>query len=231
MTGKKIKNSGKRFLTVKVKTARGRSKSSARWLHRQLNDPYVQRAQAEHYRSRAAYKLLEINEKYHLIKPEMTVVDLGAAPGGWTQVLVQLMQPEKHPKSQIIALDIVAMDELPGVHFIQDDFTQETALEALYGAAPDDVDVVLTDMAPSSTGHRQTDHLRIMALVELAYDFAIKALKPGGSFVAKVLQGGTEPQLLMQMKKSFEKVAHFKPPASRKDSSEMYLIARGFRRS
>ncbi len=209
---------------VRVKTAARRKASSTRWLERQLNDPYVRRAQDQGMRSRAAYKLIEMDEKLHLIKKGAVVVDLGAAPGGWSQVAAQ------RGAGKVIALDLLAMDELPGVTFLQMDFMDEDAPEALVAALGTGADLVLSDMAPNTTGHRQTDHLRIMALAEAAYDFAIEVLKPGGTFVAKVFQGGTQADLLKRMKADFKTVKHIKPPASRKDSSEQYVVATGFRR-
>ncbi len=208
---------------TKVKTARGRKNSSTRWLDRQLNDPYVAKAQVEGYRSRAAFKLLEIDEKTQILKPDLTVLDLGAAPGGWSQIAAG-------KGCKVLALDILDMDELPGVTFFKLDFMDDKApeilLDALGGAG---VDVVLSDLAPNTTGHKNTDHLRILALVEAAYDFATEVLKPGGVFLAKVRQGGTEGELLARMKKDFTKIKHIKPPSSRKESPETFVIAQGFR--
>lgn len=218
---------GHRAVTVKLKNARGRKVSSQKWLQRQLNDPYVQKAHALGYRSRAAFKLLEIQEKFHVLKPGMKVVDLGAAPGGWTQVLMKLLPGFK--KGDIIALDILEMDHFSDVIHFQEDFTEQESVDQLNAVIPDGVDVVLSDMAPQTIGHRATDHLRIIALVELAVDFALNTLRPGGSFVAKVLQGGTQQDLLQLMRKSFTTIHHFKPPASRKSSPEMYVIAQGFK--
>ncbi len=212
---------------VRLKTARGRKISSQRWLQRQLNDPYVRKAQAEGYRSRAAYKLLEIMEKYPQLASAKTVVDLGAAPGGWTQVARDVMCKKKPTK--IVALDILEMDPLEGVEVIQGDFTQDEVLDQLMEKVTDPVDFVLSDMSPSTSGHQPTDHLRIIAFVEMALDFALKTLRPGGHFVAKVFQGGAQGDLLKEIKSHFEKVHHFKPPASRKTSPEMYLIALGFK--
>jgi 23S rRNA (uridine2552-2'-O)-methyltransferase len=197
--------------------------SSRRWLERQLNDPYVAEAQRLGYRSRAAFKLIEINQQMNLIKPGMVVIDLGAAPGGWTQVAV-------NQKARVIALDILPMEPVAGSTFLQMDFMDEDAPEALISAMAGPADIVLSDMAPNTMGHKQTDHLRIMGLIELAYDFALQVLKPGGSFVAKVFQGGTQGDLLLQMKKDFTVVKHIKPPASRKESAEQYVVAMGFRR-
>ncbi|MFA5593124.1 MAG: RlmE family RNA methyltransferase [Micavibrio sp.] len=209
----------------KIKTARGRKISSIQWLERQLNDPYVARAKAEGYRSRAAYKLLEIDEKAKILKKDQLVVDLGAAPGGWCQVAVQ-------KGCKAVAIDLLPMDEIPDVMFFQMDFMEDDApdvlIDALGGAG---ADVVLSDMAHNTTGHQKTDHYKIMSLVEAAYDFAADILKPNGAFVAKVFQGGTEADLLARMKKDFKSVKHIKPPASRKESPETYVVATGFRKS
>ncbi|MCB9978045.1 MAG: RlmE family RNA methyltransferase [Rhodospirillales bacterium] len=207
---------------TRVKTARGRKTSSKQWLERQLNDPYVRRAQADGMRSRAAYKLLEIDQKTSLLRPGLRVVDLGAAPGGWSQVAAAR-------GCRIVAIDLLAMDPLPGVDFIQMDFMEESAPEVLSAALGGPADLVLSDMAPNTTGHKATDHLRIMALVEAAADFAGQVLAPGGAFVAKVFQGGAEHTLLADLKRAFAKVQHIKPPASRKESAEQYLVATGFR--
>lgn len=209
----------------KVTDAKKRKLSSNLWLERQLNDPYVAKAQAEGWRSRAAYKLIEIDEKIHILKSGQTVVDLGAAPGGWSQVAAK-------KGCRVIALDLLEMDEVPGVTFFQMDFMDDTAPETLLDAmGGSGADIVMSDMAHNTTGHKNTDHIRIMALVESAYEFAIEVLKPGGVFLAKVFQGGTENDLLARMKKDFKSVKHIKPPASRKDSSETYVVAMGFRRS
>ncbi len=228
MTKTPIDKSGHRKVSIKLKTARGRTNSSQRWLQRQLNDPYVQRAKAEGYRSRAAYKLLEINEKFELIKPGLTIVDLGAAPGGWTQVLSRLYKPGKEA-GIYIALDLLEMDPLPDVTFIQGDFSEEETYQKLMSSTKDGVDLVLSDMAPVTIGHRKTDHIRIMDLVEQAVYFAVDVLKPGGAFVAKTLQGAGQNDVLLLLKKHFSKVVHYKPPSSRKESSEMYVVAKGFR--
>ncbi len=209
----------------KVKHAKGRKESSVRWLERHLNDPYVIKAQKEGYRSRAAYKMKEMDDKYDILKPGMAVVDLGAAPGGWCQIALE------KKCAPIVAIDLLEMDPLPGVNFMQLDFMDDSAPERLKAGLGELADVVLSDIAHNTTGHRDTDHLKIMALVEAAYYFAVEILKPGGTFVAKVFQGGTEAALLNEIKKSFTKVQHVKPPASRKDSSEMYLLATGFRRN
>lgn len=210
---------------VRVKTARGRTVSSARWLQRQLNDPYVAAARQEGYRSRAAYKLLEMNEKHGFLKGARRVVDLGAAPGGWTQVVTEICGPG----TSIVGIDLLEVEAVPGAVMIRMDFLDETAEERLLAEMDGPADVVLSDMAAVTTGHKQTDHLRTMALCEAALDFAKKVLKPGGSFVAKVLRGGTESTLLDDMKKQFKTVKHMKPPASRSESTEMYVIGMGFR--
>jgi 23S rRNA (uridine2552-2'-O)-methyltransferase len=206
-----------------VKTAKGRKNSSTRWLKRQLNDPYVAKAQMDGYRGRAAYKLIEINEKIDVLKEGMMVIDLGAAPGGWSQVAAQA-------GCKVIGLDLLEIDPIENATFFQMDFMDDDAPEALIGAmggAP--ADLVMSDMAPNTIGHKQTDHLRIMALVELAYDFARQVLKQEGTFIAKVRQGGAQQDLLAQIKKDFKTIKHIKPPSSRKESSETYLIAQGFR--
>lgn len=207
----------------KVKHAKGRKESSVRWLERHLNDPYVHKAQKEGYRSRAAYKLKEMDEKYKLLKPGMAVIDLGAAPGGWCQVALE------RKCAPIVAIDLLPIEPLPGVEFMQLDFMSDEAPEKLRLALGQLADVVMSDIAHNTTGHRETDHLKIMGLVEAAYYFACDVLKPGGTFIAKVFQGGTEAELLAAIKKDFTKVQHVKPPASRKDSSEVYVLATGFR--
>ncbi|MEM9469288.1 MAG: RlmE family RNA methyltransferase [Pseudomonadota bacterium] len=208
---------------VRVKTAKRRTNASTRWLERQLNDPYVSKAQAEGYRGRAAFKLIEIDEKLDLLKKDMLVVDLGAAPGGWCQVAAK-------KGCKVIGLDILEMDELPDVETIQMDFMDDTAPDKLIEMMKGEkADLVMSDMAPNTTGHKNTDHLRIMALVELAYYFAKDVLKQEGAFLAKVRQGGTQNELLAEIKLDFKTIKHIKPPASRKESSETYLIAQGFR--
>jgi len=211
----------------KVKTAKGRKSGSTRWLNRQLNDPYVTKAEKDGLRGRAAYKLLEINEKLDFLKKDQVIVDLGAAPGGWCQVATAV-------GAKVIAIDLLEIDELPDVDFIQMDFMEDDAPEILNKMVkkynPDGlVDAVISDMAPNTTGHKQTDHLRIMAVVEAAYYFAKETLKPDGIFIAKVFQGGTQNTLLAEMKKDFKTIKHIKPPASRKESSEQYLIAQGYK--
>lgn len=209
---------------VRVKTARRRSTSSARWLQRQLNDPYVAAARREGYRSRAAYKLLEINEKYSLLKGVKRVVDLGAAPGGWTQVVAELC-----PAARVVGIDLLAVTPLAGAEIIQLDFLAPDAEDRLIALLDGPADLVLSDMAAATTGHKQTDHIRTMALVEAGYHFACRVLAPGGTYLAKVLRGGTEGTLLAEMKRRFRTVKHIKPPASRQDSVEMYVIAQGFK--
>ena len=207
----------------RVKTAKGRKTSSTHWLKRQLNDPYVARAQLEGYRGRAAYKLIEINDRLDLIKPDMLVVDLGCAPGGWCQVVA-------NKGAKAIGLDLLECDPLPDVTFLQLDFNDDDAPDKLIAAmAGQKADLVLSDMAPNTIGHRNTDHLRIMALVELAYDFAKTVLKEDGAFLAKTRQGGTSSDVLAMMKRDFKMVKHIKPPSSRKDSAETFVIAQGFR--
>lgn len=207
----------------KVKTAKGRKTSSTRWLKRQLNDQYVEEAKKHGYRSRAAFKLKEIDEKLDLLQKGMSIVDLGAAPGGWCQIA------EEKGCEKIVAIDLLEIDALPGVDFIQMDFMDDAAPDKLKELLGGQADIVLSDMAPNTTGHKQTDHLRIMAVVEAAYYFACEVLKPEGVFVAKVFQGGAQNTLLAEVKKSFKSVKHIKPKASRKESSEQYLIATGFR--
>jgi 23S rRNA (uridine2552-2'-O)-methyltransferase len=214
-----------RGLSTRLRTAKGRSSGSQRWLERQLNDPYVRAAKEQGLRSRAAFKLLEMNERFRLLRPGARVVDLGAAPGGWAQVALR----EAGPKAVVVAIDLLPMDPLPGATILQGDFQDEAAEAAVLAALDGQADLVLSDMAPNTTGHAATDHLRIMALAELALDFAVKVLAPGGGFVAKVFQGGSEKSLLDAMKRHFTAVRHAKPPASRKDSSELYVVATGFR--
>ena len=208
----------------KVRTARRRTTSSNRWLERQLNDPYVAAAKAQGYRSRSAFKLKEMDERFGLLGHVQRVVDLGSAPGGWCQVVRQ-----QRPKSRIAAIDLLAMDALEGVTFLQMDFLAEDAPEKLSAALDGAPDLVMSDMAANTTGHRQTDHLRTMGLCEAAADFAAAVLAPGGTFIAKVFAGGADAQLLARLKQQFAQVRHAKPPASRKDSSEWYVIAQGFR--
>lgn len=220
---------GYRGMSVRVKSARGRKISSTRWLQRHLNDPYVQRARIDGMRSRAAYKLLEIDEKYTLLKKGMRIVDLGAAPGGWSQVAAEKVGSHIGD-IRVVGIDYLAMDPLPGVTLLEKDFLDDDApaqlREALGGH---NADLVLSDMAAPTTGHKQTDHMRIIQLCEVAAEFAREVLNPGGTFIAKVFQGGTEHTLLNELKRDFRLVGHYKPPASRKDSAETYLVARDFR--
>ena len=217
-----------RPLKVRLKKARSMTPSSQKWLQRQLNDPYVARAKREGWRSRAAFKLLEIDDKVKLLKPGGRVVDLGAAPGGWSQVASQRVKAEEG-KGKVIAIDLLEIDPVPGVDFAQMDFLTDDAPDRLKAMLGGEADVVLSDMAANTTGHKATDHLRIVGLVELAIDFARQVLAPGGSFVAKVFQGGTEGTLLAELKRDFATVRHVKPQASRADSSELYVVATGFR--
>lgn len=227
--GESGKGSGQRQLKVRVKTAKDRTVSSQRWLARQLNDPYVAAARRDGYRSRAAYKLIEADDKYRLLKPGMRVVDLGAAPGGWSQVAAERVRSDGG-KGQVVAIDISAFDALPGVEIIHLDFMADSAPERLTALLRDGrADVVLSDMAAPATGHTKTDHLRIMGLAEAAIEFACQVLTPGGAFMCKVLQGGTERELLDRLKRDFASVRHVKPPASRADSAELYVLATGFR--
>ena len=216
---------GERELKVRVKTAKKRSLSSKLWLERQLNDPYVARAKRDGFRSRASYKLAELDDKHRFLKPGARVLDLGAAPGGWSQVAARRVGS----KGRVLAVDLLDMPPIPGVDFVQLDFLDPAApgrLKAMLGGG---ADVVLSDMAANATGHRRTDHLKIMALVETAAAFAAEVLRPGGAFLAKVLQGGTESALLAELKRSFSSVKHVKPAASRADSAELYVLATGFR--
>jgi 23S rRNA (uridine2552-2'-O)-methyltransferase len=220
---------GTRRLAVRLRTAKGRKLASTRWLTRQLNDPYVEEAKRRGYRSRAAFKLSEIDDKYHLLKPGMSVVDLGAAPGGWSQIAAQRVKVMAG-KGQVIAVDLVEMEPIPGVTALRLDLTDPDAAnrirEALNGRQ---ADLVLSDMHAPATGHKQTDHLRIMALVVAALDLAEAILAPGGAFLAKVLQGGAGKELVARLNSSFAKVRHVKPKASRAESAEMYVLATGFR--
>ena len=212
---------GNRGLTVKLRTARGRSTASQKWLQRQLNDPYVRAAQQQGLRSRAAFKLMEIDDRFHLLRRGSKVIDLGAAPGGWAQVAVKR-------GATVVGVDLLAIDPVPGATLLQGDFNDE-AIQAQLRAAVGAADLVLSDMAPNTTGHNATDHIRIVTLAEAALDFALGMLSPGGGFVAKVFQGGSEKHLLDPMKRHFAQVRHAKPQASRKESSELYVVATGFR--
>ncbi len=222
--------SGRRDLTVRVKTAEKRSTSSTLWLQRQLNDPYVAQAKRDGYRSRAAYKLLEIDDKFHILTQGKRVVDLGAAPGGWSQVAAKRTRSSAIAPC-VVALDILEMPSVAGVTFLQADMMEEETLSLLEGVLPGKMEVVLSDMAPNTTGHAATDHMRIVDLCEIAYAFACDVLAKGGVFVCKVRQGGTEARLLAEMKRRFTKVSHFKPLSSRKESPETYVVATGYRGS
>lgn len=212
-----------RSLTTRLKTAKGRTTASQLWLQRQLNDPYVKAARERGLRSRAAFKLIELDDRFKLIRPRMRVVDLGAAPGGWTQVALE------RGASHVVGIDLLPIDPIAGAVLLQGDFQEEEAERAVLAALDGQADLVLSDMAPNTTGHNATDHLRIVALAELALDFTQKVLAPGGGFVAKLFQGGTEKTMLDALKRDFATVRHAKPPASRKDSAELYVVATGFR--
>jgi 23S rRNA (uridine2552-2'-O)-methyltransferase len=218
-----------RGLHVRVKSARGRKISSQRWLQRQLNDPYVHRAKAEGWRARSAFKLIELDDRFKILKPGLRVVDLGAAPGGWTQVAVERVRAGQPKGGLVVGMDINAWDKVMGATCLIMDFMDPKAPDALKDALGGKADVVLSDMAAPATGHPGTDHIRIMALAELAWAFAEEVLKPGGTFICKVFQGGTEGDLLKAIKTRFAVVKHAKPPASRKDSAEIYLAAMGFK--
>ncbi|MGY2805526.1 MULTISPECIES: RlmE family RNA methyltransferase [unclassified Bradyrhizobium] len=215
-------------LHVTVKSAGKRKLSSKLWLERQLNDPYVAKAKAMGYRSRAAFKLLEIDDKYRLLKPGMTVVDLGAAPGGWSQIAAK-RTGAVDGKGKVVAIDLLEMGEIPGVTFAQLDFLDHDAPEKLIAMMGGRADIVMSDMAANTTGHRKTDQLRIIGLVETAAHFAGEVLNPGGTFLAKVFQSGADAELVAQLKRDFATVRHVKPAASRQDSSERYVLATGFR--
>jgi len=215
-------------LHVTVKTGGKRKLSSKLWLERQLNDPYVARAKREGFRSRAAYKLTEIDDKYHLLKSGMTVVDLGAAPGGWSQVAAKRVGAA-NGKGRVVAIDLLEMPEIPGVVFAQLDFLEPDAPERLIAMMEGRADVVMSDMAANTTGHRKTDQLRMVGLVETAAAFAAEVLKPGGTFLAKTFQSGADAELMAQLKRDYTSVRHVKPAASRQDSSERYVLATGFR--
>jgi 23S rRNA (uridine2552-2'-O)-methyltransferase len=223
-------SSGNRSLRIRVKSGGGRTPAQKRWLERQLNDPYVARAKREGWRSRAAYKLIEIDEKYRLLRPGARVVDLGAAPGGWSQVAAKRVGAGEG-RGRVVAIDLLDMPPIPGVNVLKLDFLAPEAPDRLKAMLDGEADLVLSDMAANATGHRQTDHLRIMALAEAAASFACEVLKPGGGFLCKVLRGGTEGALLAALKRDFAQVRHVKPAASRSDSAELYLLATGFRQA
>ncbi len=208
----------------RVKTAKGRTAASTRWLERQLNDPYVRKAKAEGYRSRAAYKLTELDERFHFLRGAKRVIDLGIAPGGWTQVVRKVC-----PQAVVVGIDLLPTDPIDGAIILQMDFMAEEAPALLAEALGGPADIVLSDMAANTVGHQQTDHLRTMALVEAGCQFASEVLRPGGTYVAKVLAGGADHSLVAELKRLFTTVKHAKPPASRKDSSEWYVIAQGFK--
>jgi 23S rRNA (uridine2552-2'-O)-methyltransferase len=241
VTAKPIAKSGRggRDLKVRVRCHKGRTPASKQWLERQLNDPYVARAKREGLRSRAAFKLAEIDDKFRLLKPGAKVVDLGAAPGGWSQIAVKRVgagggegdtQANIPGRGRVVAIDLLDMPAIPGVEFLHLDFLDPSAPDRLKALLGGPADVVLSDMAANATGHRKTDHLRIMALAETATMFAREVLRPGGTFLCKVLQGGTESELLAGLKRDFANVKHVKPAASRSDSAELYVLALGFRR-
>ncbi|HKS19697.1 MAG TPA: RlmE family RNA methyltransferase [Bradyrhizobium sp.] len=215
-------------LHVTVKTGGKRKLSSKLWLERQLNDPYVAQARRDGYRSRAAYKLIEIDDKYRVLKPGLTVIDLGAAPGGWSQIAAKRVGAADG-RGRVIAIDLLEMPEIPGVSFAQLDFLAERAPEKLLAMMGGRADVVMSDMAANTTGHRKTDQLRIIGLVEAAAAFADEVLNPGGAFLAKVFQSGADAELLAQLKRNYASVRHIKPASSRQDSSERYVLATGFR--
>jgi len=233
MTEKPTSGRGQRELRVRVKTAKGRKLSSTLWLERQLNDPYVQRAKREGYRGRAAYKILELDDKYGFLKPGARVVDLGCAPGGWCQVAVvrvnALSQNPKKPQGRVLGIDLQEVEPIAGAELHQLDFLTDDADETVKGWLGGRADVVMSDMAAAASGHKGTDHLRIVALVEAALAFAFDVLEDGGAFVAKVLAGGAEHDMQTMLKKNFRKVANVKPPASRADSSEKFVVAMGYR--
>jgi len=216
---------GRKTLTVRVKTSKYRKTSSNRWLERQLNDPYVLESKQKGYRSRAAFKLIQLDEKFKFLGKNKTIVDLGCAPGGWTQIAVERL----HGTGQIVGIDILETQPIEGAILICQDFTSEDAPDKLKAILNGEADVVMSDMAANTTGHQQTDHLRTIALVEAAYAFAKEVLKKGGIFIAKVFQGGAEGEMLADMKKNFNKVSHFKPDASRTTSPETYVVAQGFK--
>ncbi len=224
-TNKSSNKKGRDGLTVKVKTARGRRPSSTEWLRRQLNDPFVDEAKKRGYRSRAAFKLTDIDDKFNFIRPNMSVVDLGCAPGSWCQVI----RERTKNRGRVVGIDLQEVDPIPGVELMKGDFTDNDVLKELELLVGDKVDAVVSDMAAAACGHSQTDHIRIMALCEMASAFAVEWLNDGGTFVAKVLRGGAEQELLKDLRKNFEQVKHFKPNASRKDSAEIFVVALGFK--
>ncbi|MGP9822241.1 RlmE family RNA methyltransferase [Salinarimonas sp. NSM] len=225
----KKKTGAPRAMKVRVKSARGRTTSSQRWLERQLNDPYVVRAKAEGLRSRAAFKLVEIDEKHKFLKAGQRIVDLGAAPGGWSQVAARKIGLERSDRATIVGIDLLPVEPMPGATFLMLDFLEEEAPARLKALLGGEADVVMSDMAANATGHKKTDHLRIMGLAEAGVEFAREVLAPGGTFLCKVLRGGTEHTLLADLKRDFAQVRHVKPAASRADSAELFVLATGFR--
>lgn len=225
---KKSGRGGARGVSVRVKTAKGRRASSTRWLQRQLNDPFVADAKRLGYRSRSAFKLMEIDDRFHLLRPARRVIDLGAAPGGWTQVAVERVRPQVSG-GRVVALDMTVVEAVSGAVILTMDVADAGAPAALQEALGGPADVVLSDMSPPASGHAPTDHLRIMGLAEMALDIAETALAPGGAFVVKVFHGGADSELLVRLKRRFAQVKHVKPPASRKESKEIYVVATGFR--
>jgi len=220
---------GSRQASIRVKTARRRTTASTRWLQRQLNDPYVAEAKRRGLRSRAAFKLIELDDRYEFLKPGMAVVDLGCAPGGWTQVAADRVRAGAPGGGKVVGVDLLETEPVANATMLQADFMEDDTPDRLVAFLDGPADAVLSDMAANTTGHAQTDHLRIIGLAETALDFAIQVLAPGGVFVAKVFSGGAEASLLNLLKQNFDKVAHFKPPASRKESAEMYVVALGYR--
>jgi 23S rRNA (uridine2552-2'-O)-methyltransferase len=228
MSKKPEKLGGTRVLKTRIKKKSGLKESSRRWLERHMNDPYVQRSKADGYRSRAAYKLIEIDDRHHLLKPGLRVIDLGAAPGGWCQVAAA--RTKSTPENpHVVGIDYLGMDAVPGAQVLEMDFLDDEAPARLIEALGGEPDLVLSDMAAPTTGHRRTDHLRTMHLCEVAADFAISVLRPGGHFLTKTFQGGTEADLLTRLKQNFRTVHHVKPPASREESVELYLLAKDFK--
>ncbi len=223
--GRSARVSAGRNITTRVKTARGRKSSSTRWLKRQLNDPYVAEANRLGYRSRSAFKLIELDDRFRFLKRGLRIIDLGAAPGGWSQIAAERVGRG----GQVVGIDLREIDPIPGAELIVGDFLDDDALARLTGLLGGKADIVLSDMAAAATGHTATDHMRIMLLLEAAIEFAGQVLAPGGTFIGKVLQGGTENQLLVLLKNNFRSVKHAKPPSSRNDSAEMYVVASGFR--
>ena len=221
----------RRRLAVRVKSGRGRKASSTRWLQRQLNDPYVRAARESGYRSRAAFKLIELDDRFHLLEKGLRVVDLGAAPGGWTQVAVERVGARQADGGRVVAVDVTRMEPVAGATILDLDAFADDARTQIESALGGPADLVLSDMSAPATGHAATDHVRVVALCEAALELAEDLLRPGGAFVAKVLHGGTEQSLLAQIKRRFAKVRHAKPPASRSDSAETYLVATGLRPS